>query len=132
MSDAQAALEPLAVSIEAAVPLIECEQASLLPGASGDIGPVLLLTIEQAGKLLGLSRSSVYTLTRAGRLPVVYPAGRSARIPRAAIEAFVSELVAEAQPKSAPLDPRHDQRTRESVRRPFPREHDPVGQLGAR
>jgi excisionase family DNA binding protein len=60
-----------------------------------DVGLALLLTVTQTGELLGVSRSTVYTLTRAGRLPVVYPAGRSARIPRAAIEAFVAQLVAE-------------------------------------
>jgi excisionase family DNA binding protein len=61
----------------------------------GDVGPALLLTVTQTGELLGVSRSTVYTLTRAGRLPVVYPARRSARIPRAAIEAFVAQLIAE-------------------------------------
>jgi excisionase family DNA binding protein len=62
-----------------------------------DVGPALLLTIEQVAELLGMSRSSIYSLVRAGRLPVVHPVGRSARIPREAVEAFVAELVAEAK-----------------------------------
>jgi excisionase family DNA binding protein len=65
-----------------------------------DLGPPLLLTVVQAGELTGLSRSSIYGLVRAGRLPIVHPVGRSARIPRAAVEAFVTELVVRAK-----LDP---------------------------
>ena len=60
----------------------------------GDVGPALLLTVTQAGELLGLSRSSIYGLVRIGRLPVLH-LGRSARIPREAVEKFVAELVAE-------------------------------------
>ena len=90
----------------------------------------MLLTLDQTGELLGQSRSTVYALVRAGRLPVVH-LGRSARIPRAAVEAFVAELVAEAQSKSALLDPRRGERARESVLRPFPSKPGCVGQLGA-
>jgi len=94
--------------------------------------PPQLLTYDQVGQQLGQSRTAVYGLVREGRLPVVH-LGRWARIPRVAVEAFVSELVAEAESKSAPLDPRHgESAARDNVLRPFPREHDPVGQLGAR
>jgi excisionase family DNA binding protein len=58
------------------------------------LGPPLLLTFDEVGHQLGQSRTTVYALVRAGRLPVVH-IGRSARIPRAAVEAFVTELVAE-------------------------------------
>jgi excisionase family DNA binding protein len=58
-----------------------------------------LLTHAEVGRLIGQSRSSVYALTRCGRLPVVY-LGRSARIPRAAVEALVAELLAEGRPQN--------------------------------
>lgn len=58
------------------------------------LGPPLLLSYQQVGQLIGQSRTAVYALVREGRLPVVH-LGRSARIPRAAVEVFVAELVAE-------------------------------------
>jgi excisionase family DNA binding protein len=61
------------------------------------LGPPLLLTVDQTGELTGLSRSSIYGLVRAGRLPVVHPVARATRIPREAVEAFVAELIAEAR-----------------------------------
>jgi excisionase family DNA binding protein len=60
------------------------------------LGAPLLLTFAQTGELLNQSRSSIYALVRSGKLPVVH-LGRSARIPRVAVEAFVAELVAEAR-----------------------------------
>jgi excisionase family DNA binding protein len=57
----------------------------------------LLISIEEAGRLLGQSRSAIYGLIRRGRLPVV-KLGASARIPRSAVESLVDELLAEGAP----------------------------------
>jgi hypothetical protein len=53
-----------------------------------------LLTAERVCELLGQSHSSISVLVR-GKLPVVHSRGRSARVPCAAIKAFVDALAAE-------------------------------------
>lgn len=53
--------------------------------------PKLLVDVDDAAEVLSLSRSTVYDLMAAGRLPSVY-VGRSRRIPWAALEAFVAAL----------------------------------------
>jgi excisionase family DNA binding protein len=58
------------------------------------IGPPLLLTIEEAGRLIGQSRSGVYRLVRAGRLQLVHPSPNTARVPRSSVERLVAELIA--------------------------------------
>ena len=77
----------------------------------------LLVPIVEAGRMLGVSRTSVYALIDAGRLPVV-KIGRSARIPHESIVALVAELLtsngspaakARLPETSTGLDPRHGQ-----------------------
>lgn len=53
-------------------------------------GPALLLTAEQAARLLNVSRSRVYEWIAAGELASV-TLGRSRRVSRRALEQFVAE-----------------------------------------
>jgi excisionase family DNA binding protein len=48
----------------------------------------ILLRPEEAGKMLGFSRSKVYGMLAAGELPSIR-AGKSVRIPRAALEKWI-------------------------------------------
>jgi excisionase family DNA binding protein len=54
-------------------------------------GPVLLLSILQAARTLGLGRSKMYELIAAGDLEVVH-IGRATRVPVDAVERFVERL----------------------------------------
>ncbi len=58
---------------------------------ANDDGQQLLLTIPQAAQRLGVGRTTVYELTNAGELDVVH-IGRCARIPAAAVDAFVERI----------------------------------------
>jgi excisionase family DNA binding protein len=51
----------------------------------------LLLTPREAAQLLGISRSMLYELLRRGEIASVR-IGRSRRVPRAALSAFVDQL----------------------------------------
>jgi excisionase family DNA binding protein len=62
--------------------------------AAGDSDPEpapLLLTIPDAGRLLGLGRTTMYGLIGAGEVEVVH-IGRAARIPLESVERFVDRL----------------------------------------
>jgi excisionase family DNA binding protein len=59
------------------------------PGNSGEL--VLLLTIEDAGKALGVGRSTIYELVHSGDLQVVH-IRRAARIPVESIHHYVRRL----------------------------------------
>jgi excisionase family DNA binding protein len=48
----------------------------------------ILLRPEEAGKILGFSRSKVYGMLAAGELPLIR-AGKSVRVPRAALEKWI-------------------------------------------
>ncbi|HTA34370.1 MAG TPA: helix-turn-helix domain-containing protein [Solirubrobacteraceae bacterium] len=65
-------------------------------------GTPLLLTIEEAGRLLGQSRSGIYRLCAAGRLQLVHPSPKTSRVPRSSVEALVAELIAEAPTNGSP------------------------------
>lgn len=52
---------------------------------------VLLLSIREAGRALGIGRSKMYELIAAGELETVH-IGRAVRVPVDAIEAFVARL----------------------------------------
>jgi excisionase family DNA binding protein len=65
--------------------------------ADPHVGPALLLTVEETGRLIGQSRSGVYRLVRAGRLQLVHPSPNTARIPRSSVEALVEALIASPQ-----------------------------------
>jgi excisionase family DNA binding protein len=54
-----------------------------------------LVTIALAGRLLGVGRSTAYELVAAGELEVVH-IGRAARVPVAAVDAYVERLRARA------------------------------------
>jgi excisionase family DNA binding protein len=58
---------------------------------TNDDGQPLLLTIPEAAHRLGVGRTTVYELTSAGELEVVH-IGRCARIPTAALDAFVERI----------------------------------------
>ena len=59
-------------------------------GADGNAVP-RLLTVEEAGRLLAVSRSTVYELITAGRLETVH-IGRSVRVPLDAIASYIERL----------------------------------------
>jgi excisionase family DNA binding protein len=59
------------------------------PGNTGEL--VLLLTIEDAAKALGVGRSTIYELIGKGDLEVVH-IGRSARVPVESVQSFVGRL----------------------------------------
>jgi excisionase family DNA binding protein len=73
--------------------------AAFPPGKAADaVGVVadsepapLLLTIPEAGRLLGLGRTTMYELIGAGEVEVVH-IGRAARIPFESVERFVDRL----------------------------------------
>lgn len=77
------------------------------PTAKGDppekdpLDGKLLLTYSEAAKALGLGRTTIYRLVKAGRLKVVHPTPRSARITRESLEAFLRSLEEEAKPEGA-------------------------------
>jgi excisionase family DNA binding protein len=52
--------------------------------------PPLLLRAEEAARLLGLGRSTVFMLLAAGELPAVR-IGRSVRVSRTAVERFIAD-----------------------------------------
>jgi len=57
----------------------------------------LTLTVEEAGRLLGLSRPSAYEAARVGQLPVIR-IGRRLLVPRARLLAMLGEPVGERIP----------------------------------
>jgi excisionase family DNA binding protein len=59
------------------------------PGNTGEL--VLLLSIEDAGKALGVGRSTIYGLIDSGDLEVVH-IGRAARVPVESVQSFVRRL----------------------------------------
>ena len=63
--------------------------AEVASDAAGE--PVLLLTIEGAGRALGVGRSTIYQLVQQGDLEVVH-IGRAARIPVDAVHDYVRRL----------------------------------------
>lgn len=54
----------------------------------------ILLRIEDAARLLSLGRTTVYLLMESGELPSI-KCGSARRIPRAALEAWVAQRLAE-------------------------------------
>ncbi len=62
--------------------------------SNGLIPGQLLLTIEQAAACLAISRAHAYRLVQRGELPAIR-LGRSRRITRVALEAFVERLASE-------------------------------------
>jgi excisionase family DNA binding protein len=73
------------------------EEASAPPEPAGEASPgntceiVFLLTIEDAGKALGVGRSTIYQLIGNGDLEVVH-IGRAARVPVESVQGFVRRL----------------------------------------
>lgn len=66
-------------------------------------GLVLLLSVEDAGRALGVSRSTVYELIGAGDLEVVH-VRRSVRVPVDAIHDFVRRLRTDRAVTDPPFD----------------------------
>ena len=52
----------------------------------------MTLTVEEAGRILGISRSTAYEAVRRGELPVVH-IGRRLLVPRAALEKLLGEPI---------------------------------------
>lgn len=50
----------------------------------------LLITIEEASRLLSVSRSTIYRMIKAGTLPIVRPLPDAPRIARADVELLIS------------------------------------------
>lgn len=63
--------------------------ANALDQRKKDVMPPLLLTVRQAARELGLSRSTIYSLISTGELASI-KIGRSRRIPWEAVVAFVA------------------------------------------
>ncbi|MGE0545076.1 MAG: helix-turn-helix transcriptional regulator [Dehalococcoidia bacterium] len=63
--------------------------------------PLLLRPVE-AAHLIGISRSKFYELLRAGAIPGFVKIGRSRRVSRAALEAWVAQQTAEEEPGWSP------------------------------
>jgi len=61
------------------------------PTEQAEVADRKLLSIQQAAATLGVSRTTVWRLLKAGRLPVVELRQGSRRIPSAAITAFVQK-----------------------------------------
>jgi excisionase family DNA binding protein len=53
----------------------------------------LTYAVDEAGKLLGLSRNTAYTLAKTGQLPTVR-LGRRLLVPKAALERLLTNLTA--------------------------------------
>ncbi|HVM65351.1 MAG TPA: helix-turn-helix domain-containing protein [Acidimicrobiales bacterium] len=64
--------------------------------STNEAPPTRLLTVNEAGRLLAVSRSTVYELIGAGRLEVVH-IGRSVRVPLDAIASCIESLRAAAR-----------------------------------
>lgn len=62
-----------------------------------------LVTIEEAGRRMGVGRSRAYRLARAGELPVVEVAG-VLRVPLVALEARIAALAERAVGRKAEND----------------------------
>lgn len=60
----------------------------------------LLFTPEQAAEVMSTGRTTVFRLMRTGELASV-KIGRSRRIPRAAVEAYVAKLIADSGSSAA-------------------------------
>jgi excisionase family DNA binding protein len=83
----------------------------------------LLLTSEEAAKVLRVGRTTIYALMKAGELHAVH-IGRSCRISRAELERYVRRL--EAPSPSASSRPRRHQRTTTNQRGLFELTFDSV------
>jgi excisionase family DNA binding protein len=68
------------------------DSAAAKPAAAAvPVAPGALLSVRAAAARLGCSRSTIFTMIRAGRLPRVLLGRRSARIPEAALAAMVDQ-----------------------------------------
>ena len=65
-------------------------------------GDALLLTPEEAARVLRVGRTTIYALMKAGELHPVH-IGRSCRLPRAELEHYVNRLQAPPSPPPRPV-----------------------------
>ena len=70
---------------------------------AGGSKEALLLTPEEAARLLGIGRTTVYALMKSGDLRPVH-IGRSCRLARAELDRYVRML--QSPPRAAPTEPR--------------------------
>jgi excisionase family DNA binding protein len=63
----------------------------------------LLVSVREAGELLGIGRSLAYELVAVGRLETVH-IGRRVLVPRSAVERFIEELRADPSAASRAVD----------------------------
>lgn len=65
-------------------------QSTRAPAEPTDPEPLQLLTLEEAAKLLAVSRSTVYQLMGGGQLPSI-KVGRARRVRRAALQELIDQ-----------------------------------------
>ena len=76
------------------------------------ITPRALLSVEQAAKVLGVSRSTMFEIIKAGEIETV-KVGRLRRVPADAIDAYiVAQTGREKTPSAAPVAPREPRKPR--------------------
>jgi excisionase family DNA binding protein len=88
-------------SLIASRPLDPKENQSLMSvseGSTAAAGP-LLLTVEEAARLLGIGRTTAYALVKSGELESI-PLGRLRRIPAECVTEYISRLRAQARAKN--------------------------------
>lgn len=61
----------------------------------------LLVTVEEAGRMIGVSRWKAYQLVRTGVLPVVRLGPRSTRVPVDALKERMSQLMVVGEERTA-------------------------------
>ncbi len=103
-------------------PPSRCRRRRSVPRRHGDHGGVVMLapttwdevalsnSLEQAGAVLGVSRSAVYRLIRAGKLEAVKVSERRLVVPKAALQRFLRDEALpdrEEAPADAPVPPHH-------------------------
>lgn len=74
---------------------IKCEREPKTsePSADGDRGPLpLLLTADQAARLVGLGKRTLWRLTSAGQFPAAIRIGGATRWRRVEVESWVDAL----------------------------------------
>lgn len=60
----------------------------------------LVVTVEEAAKMLGISRATAYTLASTGGLPVIRISARRLIVPRKALDALLATAGAKAEGSS--------------------------------
>lgn len=65
----------------------------------------ILLTVSQASDLMGCSRSLAYAMASKGQIPTISLGPRSLRVPRRALEAWISEQLRQSSASTGSVGP---------------------------